>query len=58
MAKELPVALEEITLSEAIEDVLPIMDKLAIDTDDTVRETFAGELDQVLLYFYKVLKHT
>ncbi|KAI8326855.1 armadillo-type protein [Choanephora cucurbitarum] len=53
LAKELPVALEEITLSEAIEDVLPIMDKLAVDTDDTVRETFAGELDQVLLYFYK-----
>ncbi|KAI8384178.1 armadillo-type protein [Blakeslea trispora] len=53
LAKELPVALEEITLSEAIDDVLPIIDKLALDTDDTVRETFAGELDQVLLYFYK-----
>lgn len=39
---------------EAIEDVLPIMDKLASDNDDTVKETFASELDQTLLYFYKV----
>ncbi|KAI9363798.1 armadillo-type protein [Pilaira anomala] len=53
LAKELSNALEEISLSEAIEDVLPIMDKLASDSDDTVKETFASELDQTLLYFYK-----
>ncbi|KAG2236492.1 hypothetical protein INT48_003283, partial [Thamnidium elegans] len=53
LAKELSSALEEISLSEAIEDVLPIMDKLASDPDDTVKETFASELDQTLLYFYK-----
>jgi hypothetical protein len=54
LAKELSSALEEISLTEAIEDVLPIMDKLASDIDDTVKETFASELDQTLLYFYKV----
>lgn len=54
LAKELSIALEEISLTEAIEDVLPIMDKLAADSDDTVKETFASELDQTLLYFYKV----
>lgn len=43
-------------MTEAMEDVLPIMDKLACDTDDTVKETFASELDQILLYFYKVGK--
>ncbi|CAO3655028.1 unnamed protein product [Mucor hiemalis] len=53
LAKELSIALEEISLTEAIEDVLPIMDKLAADSDDTVKETFASELDQTLLYFYK-----
>lgn len=57
LAKELSSALEEISLTEAIEDVLPIMDKLACDTDDTVKETFASELDQILLYFYKVYKY-
>lgn len=30
------------------------MNKLACDVDDTVKETFASELDQTLLYFYKV----
>jgi serine/threonine-protein phosphatase 4 regulatory subunit 1 len=54
LAKELSSALDEISLTEAIEDVLPIMDKLASDIDDTVKETFASELDQTLLYFYKV----
>lgn len=53
LAKELSIALEEISLTEAVEDVLPIMDKLAADSDDTVKETFASELDQTLLYFYK-----
>lgn len=54
MAKELLTALEEIGLTEAIEDVLPIVDKLAADSDETVKETFASELDRILLYFYKV----
>lgn len=54
MAKELLNALEEIGLTEAIEDVLPIVDKLAADSDETVKETFASELDRILLYFYKV----
>ncbi|KAI8638998.1 armadillo-type protein [Parasitella parasitica] len=55
LAKELASALDEISLAEAVKDVLPIMDKLACDTDDTVKETFASELDHILLYFYKNL---
>jgi serine/threonine-protein phosphatase 4 regulatory subunit 1 len=54
LAKELPNALEELGISEAVKHVIPIMEKLAYDMDDTVRETFSSELDQILLYFYKV----
>lgn len=54
VAKELVHALEEVDLNEAVKEVLPCMEKLAADTDDTVKETFASELDQTLLYFYKV----
>lgn len=54
LAKELPNALGEISITKAIKDIIPVMLKLACDSDDTVRETFAGELDQTLLYFYKV----
>lgn len=54
VAKELPSALVELGIEEALEKVIPIMDKLASDPDDTVRETFASELDQTLLFFYKV----
>ncbi|KAI9255493.1 armadillo-type protein [Sporodiniella umbellata] len=53
LAKELPIALEEMSIAEAVKHVLPIMDKLAYDMDDAVRETFSSELDQMLLYFYK-----
>ncbi|KAI8997783.1 armadillo-type protein [Pilobolus umbonatus] len=53
LAKELNIALEDMNPSEAIEIVVPIMENLAADVDDTVRETFAGELDRILLYFYK-----
>ncbi|KAG2205706.1 hypothetical protein INT47_008063 [Mucor saturninus] len=55
VAKELVHALEEVDLNEAVKEVLPCMEKLAADTDDTVKETFASELDQTLLYFYKNL---
>lgn len=54
LAKELPAALEDMNITEAVKHVLPIMDKLAYDMDDAVRETFSSELDQMLLYFYKV----
>ncbi|RCH88951.1 Serine/threonine-protein phosphatase 4 regulatory subunit 1, partial [Rhizopus stolonifer] len=53
LAKELPAALEDMNITEAVKHVLPIMDKLAYDMDDAVRETFSSELDQMLLYFYK-----
>lgn len=56
LAKELPNALGEISLKEAIEDILPVVFNLARDSDDTVRETLANELDRILLYFYNVKK--
>ncbi|KAI9470545.1 MAG: armadillo-type protein [Benjaminiella poitrasii] len=53
LAKELPNALEDLDIDKAIQDVLPIMEELANDSDDTVRETFASELEPTLLHFYK-----
>lgn len=54
LAKELPNALEELGTEASVQHVIPIMEKLSSDSDDTVRETFSSELDQILLYFYKV----
>ncbi|CEI92140.1 hypothetical protein RMCBS344292_06411 [Rhizopus microsporus] len=53
LAKELPNALEELGTEASVQHVIPIMEKLSSDSDDTVRETFSSELDQILLYFYK-----
>ncbi|KAF7723996.1 Serine/threonine-protein phosphatase 4 regulatory subunit 1 [Apophysomyces ossiformis] len=50
--KDLANTLQEMTMEDALKKVFPIVQKLAADPDDTVRETFVSELDKIILYFY------
>jgi CRISPR/Cas system-associated protein Csm6 len=56
VAKELPIALYEVTVDEAVTELFPLIMKVAQDDDEAVRETFASELDKIILYFYQVKK--
>ncbi|KAI9306791.1 armadillo-type protein [Cunninghamella echinulata] len=53
IAKELPIALYDVEIDEAIDDLLPLMLNVAYDEDESVRETFVSELDKMILYFYQ-----
>ncbi|KAK9762868.1 hypothetical protein K7432_010973 [Basidiobolus ranarum] len=53
VAKELPNLIHDIDIPEALEYVIPLLYELGSDNEDKVREIFAENLDQVLLYFYK-----
>ncbi|KAF7725695.1 hypothetical protein EC973_009412 [Apophysomyces ossiformis] len=53
VAKELPTTIHEISVSEAVNYVLPMVLKIGSDSDDTVRETFVSELDKIILYYYE-----
>ncbi|KAG0170867.1 Serine/threonine-protein phosphatase 4 regulatory subunit 1 [Apophysomyces sp. BC1034] len=53
VAKELPNTIHEISVSEAVNYVLPMVLKIGNDPDDTVRETFVSELDKIILYYYE-----
>ncbi|KAK9723057.1 hypothetical protein K7432_002166 [Basidiobolus ranarum] len=53
IAKELPDLVREIDIPEALEYVIPLLYELGSDDADKVREIFAENLDQVLLYLYK-----
>ncbi|KAI7878973.1 ARM repeat-containing protein [Lichtheimia hyalospora FSU 10163] len=52
VAKELPNTIYEISVSEAVNYVLPMVLKIAIDHDDTVRESFVSELDKIIMFYY------
>lgn len=58
MAKELSNTIYDVTVSEAVNHVLPMVLKIGTDQDDTVRETFVGELEKIILYYYKVKTDT
>ncbi|KAI9315825.1 armadillo-type protein [Dichotomocladium elegans] len=53
VAKELSNTINEISVSEAVNYVLPMVLKIAVDSDDAVRETFVNELDKVIMFYYK-----
>ncbi|KAF9968969.1 Serine/threonine-protein phosphatase 4 regulatory subunit 1 [Actinomortierella ambigua] len=38
---------------EAITNVIPILRDLSLDSQDSVRESLAGELDKIILYFFQ-----
>jgi hypothetical protein len=54
VAKELPIAIQDVDIKEAVTDLLPLVLDVAYDEDDTVRETFINELDKIIMYFYLV----
>ncbi|KAI8336174.1 armadillo-type protein [Chlamydoabsidia padenii] len=53
VAKELPIALYEVDINEAVTEILPVVLKIAYDKDETVRETFVSELDKIIMYYYQ-----
>jgi hypothetical protein len=42
------------SILEAVNLALPMLQVLAKDVDDTVRETFVVELDKIIMYYYRV----
>ena len=54
VAKELSNTIYEISVSEAVNYVLPMVLKICTDPDDTVRETIISEFDKIMMYYYTV----
>ncbi|KAI9275586.1 armadillo-type protein [Phascolomyces articulosus] len=52
VAKELSNTIYEISVSEAVNYVLPMVLKICADPDDTVRETIISEFDKIIMYYY------
>ncbi|KAI9499520.1 armadillo-type protein [Zychaea mexicana] len=52
VAKELSNTIYEISVSEAVNYVLPMVLKICTDPDDTVRETIISEFDKIMMYYY------
>ncbi|KAI9023008.1 armadillo-type protein [Phycomyces nitens] len=53
LAKELAGTLDEITVEQAVCDVLPMIHRVGTDPDETVREMLINELDKMIMYYYK-----
>lgn len=56
MTRELSNTIHTISLTDAVDKALPIIIELGKDTDDSVREALAGELDKVIYFYYQVRK--
>lgn len=54
VARELPISLENMTLDEAVNLALPMLQMLGNDVEDSVRESFVVELDKIIMYYYRV----
>lgn len=54
MSRALPTYLKEVTPTEAVEYVLPLLGGLAIDEEERVKEAFVGELLSVIWWFFTV----
>ncbi|KAG9300906.1 hypothetical protein G9A89_004964 [Geosiphon pyriformis] len=52
IARELPMLIKDVEVSDAVEYVLPLMNSLGTDPDDAVREAFAPELDKIIWFYY------
>ncbi|RXK42606.1 hypothetical protein M231_00160 [Tremella mesenterica] len=52
VARMLADLLEEVDPCESVEYVLPLLINYSLDADDSVKESFAGELHKVLWYFF------
>ncbi|CAE6384461.1 unnamed protein product [Rhizoctonia solani] len=58
MSRALPTYLNEVTPTEAVEYVLPLLGGLAIDEEERVKETFVGELLSIIWWFFTTCKVT
>ncbi|CCO31443.1 hypothetical protein BN14_05485 [Rhizoctonia solani AG-1 IB] len=54
MSRALPTYLNEVTPTEAVEYVLPLLGGLAIDEEERVKEAFVGELLVIIWWFFTV----
>ncbi|OZJ02697.1 hypothetical protein BZG36_04600 [Bifiguratus adelaidae] len=52
-ARELSGMLQAVSVSDAIEIVIPLINGLAVDNDDSVRESFVTDLDKIILWYYE-----
>ncbi|GAN10190.1 protein phosphatase 4 regulatory subunit 1 [Mucor ambiguus] len=53
VTREISTLIHEISVQDAVDTVLPIIVKLAKDTEDSVKEALAGELDKIMYYYYE-----
>ncbi|KAI7893280.1 armadillo-type protein [Mucor mucedo] len=53
VTRELSNTIHSISLTDAVDKALPIIIELGKDTDDSVREALAGELDKVIYFYYQ-----
>lgn len=54
MTRELSNTIHEVSLADAVEKILPVIMQLSKDTDDSVKEALAGELDKIIYFYYEV----
>ncbi|CAE6408682.1 unnamed protein product [Rhizoctonia solani] len=58
MSRALPTYLNEVTPTEAVEYVLPLLGGLAIDEEERVKEAFVGELLVIIWWFFTTCRVT
>ncbi|KAF8699132.1 R3H domain, partial [Rhizoctonia solani] len=58
MSRALPTYLKEVTPTEAVEYVLPLLGGLAIDEEERVKEAFVGELLVIIWWFFTTCRVT
>lgn len=54
ITRDLSSTIQSITLEEALNTALPIIIQLGKDTEDSVREALASELDKIIYFYYEV----
>ncbi|KAL9549431.1 hypothetical protein MBANPS3_005213 [Mucor bainieri] len=53
VTRDISTLIHEISVQDAVRIVLPIIVQLAKDTEDSVKEALAGELDKIMYYYYE-----
>ncbi|CAO3606909.1 unnamed protein product [Mucor fragilis] len=53
VTRDISALIHEISVQDAVHTVLPIIVQLAKDTEDSVKEALAGELDKIMYYYYE-----
>lgn len=53
IAKELPQLIPKVDISEAVEYIIPLINNIATDPDESVRQAFAPELGKIIWHYYK-----